>query len=219
VSLTWTASTDNVGVNRYDIYVDNTYNTTVYSNNGTVSGLNPSTTYSFYVVAKDAAGNKSDNSTAIQVTTKESNTGGGSGEGTSCGTEDFENIPCIRKGNLKSSTISGGIGSLSVKTYLPFADSDGFYTLKINGEVKGQIPYSKTAKTTKIDNINVEGDVVIELIDETSNNRVSFDNLSWTCYEKLATDEVKKQNNKLVIYPNPVKNHETIGSNDSKYNK
>ena len=254
VSLTWTASTDNVGVNRYDIYVDNTYNTTVYSNNGTVSGLNPSTTYSFYVVAKDAAGNKSDNSTAIQVTTKESNTGGGSGEGTSCGTEDFENIPstgstppassytdrtwsnrgivwtatnartdkqiyidgdsnkaiCIRKGNLKSSTISGGIGSLSVKTYLPFADSDGFYTLKINGEVKGQIPYSKTAKTTKIDNINVEGDVVIELIDETSNNRVSFDNLSWTCYEKLATDEVKKQNNKLVIYPNPVKNHEFV---------
>lgn len=254
VSLTWTASTDNVGVNRYDIYVDNTYNTTVYSNNGTVSGLNPSTTYSFYVVSKDAAGNKSDNSTAIQVTTKESNTGGGSGEGTSCGTEDFENIPstgstppassytdrtwsnrgivwtatnartdkqiyidgdsnkaiCIRKGNLKSSTISGGIGSLSVKTYLPFADSDGFYTLKINGEVKGQIPYSKTAKTTKIDNINVEGDVVIELIDETSNNRVSFDNLSWTCYEKLATDEVKKQNNKLVIYPNPVKNHEFV---------
>ncbi|MGV0948546.1 endonuclease [Empedobacter falsenii] len=254
VSLTWTASTDNVGVNRYDIYVDNTYNTTVYSSNGTVSGLNPSTTYSFYVVAKDAAGNKSDNSTAIQVTTKESNTGGGSGEGTSCGTEDFENIPstgstppassytdrtwsnrgivwtatnartdkqiyidgdsnkaiCIRKGNLKSSTISGGIGSLSVKTYLPFADSDGFYTLKINGEVKGQIPYSKTAKTTKIDNINVEGDVVIELIDETSNNRVSFDNLSWTCYEKLATDEVKKQNNKLVIYPNPVKNHEFV---------
>ena len=254
VSLTWTASTDNVGVNRYDIYVDNTYNTTVYSNNGTVSGLNPSTTYSFYVVSKDAAGNKSDNSTAIQVTTKESNTGGGSGEGTSCGTEDFENIPstgstppassytdrtwsnrgivwtatnartdkqiyidgdsnkaiCIRKGNLKSSTISGGIGSLSVKTYLPFADSDGFYTLKINGEVKGQIPYSKTAKTTKIDNINVEGDVVIELVDETSSNRVSFDNLSWTCYEKLATEDIKKQDNKLVIYPNPVKNHEFI---------
>nr|WP_314546458.1 endonuclease [uncultured Empedobacter sp.] len=254
VSLTWTASRDNVGVNKYDIYVDNTYNTTVYSNNGTVSGLNPSTTYSFYVVAKDVAGNKSDNSTVIQVTTKESNIGGGSGEGTSCGTEDFENIPstgstppassytdrtwsnrgivwtatnartdkqiyidgdsnkaiCIRKGNLKSSTISGGIGSLSVKTYLPFADSDGFYTLKINGEVKGQIPYSKTAKTTKIDNINIEGDVVIELIDETSNNRVSFDNLSWTCYEKLATDEVKKQNNKLVIYPNPVKNHEFV---------
>ncbi|WP_276681587.1 endonuclease [Empedobacter brevis] len=252
VALTWTASTDNVGVNGYDIYVNNVYNSSVSSNNGTVSGLTSSTSYSFYVVAKDNAGNKSDNSEVIQVTTKDSNTGGGTGEGTSCGTEDFENIPstgstppassytdrtwtnrgivwtatnartdrqiyidgdnnkaiCIRKGTLTSSTISGGIGSLSVKTYLPFADSEGVYTLKINGVVKGQVPYSKTAKTTTIENINVEGDVVIELIDETSNNRVSFDNLSWTCYEKLGTDDLTKQNNKLVIYPNPVKNHE-----------
>lgn len=254
VSLTWTAATDNVGVNRYDIYVDNTYNTTVYSNNGTISGLNPSTTYSFYAVAKDAAGNKSDNSTAIEVTTKDSNTGGGSGEGTTCGTETFENIPstgstppassytdrtwsnngivwtatntrtdkqiyidgdsnkaiCMKKGTLKSSTISGGIGSLSVKTYLPFADSEGVYTLKINGVVKGQIPYSSKSKTTTIENINVEGDVVIELVDDVTSNRVSFDNLSWTCYTKLATDDINKQNTKLVIYPNPVKNQEFI---------
>ena len=56
------------------------------------------------------------------------------------------------------------------------------------------------------------------MIDETSNNRVSFDNLSWTCYEKLATDEVKKQNNKLVIYPNPVKNELFVVSNDKLSN-
>ncbi|MGV0923584.1 endonuclease [Empedobacter tilapiae] len=260
VALTWTASTDNVAVSGYDIYVNNAYNSSVFSNNGIISGLASSTTYSFYVVAKDAAGNKSDNSQSIEVTTKESNPGGGTGEGTSCGTEDFENIPstgstppassytdrtwtnrgiiwtatnartdrqiyidgdnnkaiCIRKGTLKSSTISGGIGSLSVKTYLPFADSDGFYTLKINGEVKGQIPYSNKAKTTTIENINVEGDVVIELVDETSNNRVSFDNLSWTCYEKLGTNEIVKQNNKLVISPNPVKNHEFVISGIEK---
>lgn len=260
VALTWTASTDNVAVSGYDIYVNNAYNSSVSSNNGIISGLASSTTYSFYVVAKDAAGNKSDNSQSIEVTTKESNPGGGTGEGTSCGTEDFENLPstgstppassytdrtwtnrgiiwtatnartdrqiyidgdnnkaiCIKKGTLKSSTISGGIGSLSVKTYLPFADSDGFYTLKINGEVKGQIPYSKKAKTTTIENINVEGDIVIELVDETSNNRVSFDNISWTCYEKLGTNEMVKQNNKLVISPNPVKNHEFVISGIEK---
>ena len=260
VALTWTASTDNVAVSGYDIYVNNAYNSSVSSNNGIISGLASSTTYSFYVVAKDAAGNKSDNSQSIEVTTKESNPGGGTGEGTSCGTEDFENLPstgstppassytdrtwtnrgiiwtatnartdrqiyidgdnnkaiCIKKGTLKSSTISGGIGSLSVKTYLPFADSDGFYTLKINGEIKGQIPYSKKAKTTTIENINVEGDIVIELIDETSNNRVSFDNISWTCYEKLGTNEMVKQNNKLVISPNPVKNHEFVISGIEK---
>ncbi|MFV0183454.1 T9SS type A sorting domain-containing protein [Empedobacter falsenii] len=91
-----------------------------------------------------------------------------------------------------------------------FSDSQEVYTLKINGEVKGQIPYSKTSKTTTIENINVEGDVFIELVDETTNNRVSFDNLSWTCYEKLATDDVNMNSAKLVIYPNPVKNHEFI---------
>ena len=84
------------------------------------------------------------------------------------------------------------------------------YVASSNSESSSQEENINTIKTTKIDNINVEGDVVIELIDETSNNRVSFDNLSWTCYEKLATDEVKKQNNKLVIYPNPVKNHEFV---------
>lgn len=48
------------------------------------------------------------------------------------------------------------------------------------------------------------------MVDETTNNRVSFDNLSWTCYEKLATDDVNMNSAKLVIYPNPVKNHEFI---------
>lgn len=244
VSLSWAASSDNIGVSSYDIYVDNAFKTTVYSNSGTITGLNPSTTYNFYLKAKDSAGNQSANSETVQGTTQ---TSGGSGEGTSCGTEDFENLPatnssyadrewsnrgivwtatnartdkqiyidgdanraiCIKKGSLKSSTISGGIGSLTVKTYLPFADSVGNYTLKVNGVVKGQIPYSKTAGTFTINDINVSGNVVIELVDEVSNNRVSFDNLSWTCYTALATDNIDAKNQKLVIYPNPVKNNE-----------
>ena len=244
VSLTWTASTDNIGVSAYDVYVDQAFKTTVYTNNGTVTGLNPSTTYSFYVVAKDAAGNKSANSETVQGTTQSS---GGTGEGTTCGTEDFENLPatnssyaerewsnkgivwsatnartdkqiyidgdanraiCIRKGSLKSSTISGGIGSLTVKTYLPFADSAGNYTLKVNGVVKGQLPYSKTATSVTVNDINVAGDVVIELVDEATSNRVSFDNLSWTCYSAMATDDIDAKNQKISIYPNPVKNHE-----------
>lgn len=249
ISLSWAASTDNVAVSGYDIYVNNAYKTTVYTNSGTVAGLSPSTTYSFYVIARDSAGNKSENSETVQGTTQSS---GSSGEGTTCGTESFENIPstggnppassyenrtwtnnaivwtatnartdkdvyingdtnkaiCIKKGSLKSSTISGGIGSLSVKTYLPYSDSAGNYILKINGEVKGQIPYSKTAKTQKIENINVEGDIVIELVDETTSNRVSFDDLSWTCYSKMAVDDIEKVNSKISVYPNPVKNNE-----------
>ncbi|KFC19173.1 endonuclease [Chryseobacterium sp. FH1] len=244
VSLSWTASTDNIGVSGYDIYVDNAFKASVSTTTGTVSGLNSSTTYSFYVLARDAAGNKSENSTSVQGTTE---AGGGTGETTTCGTEDFENMPatnssyagrewsnksivwtatnartdkqiyidgdnnraiCIRKGSLKSSTISGGIGSLTVKTYLPFNDGEGSYTLKVNGVVKGQIPYSKTAKTQTISNINVEGNVVIELVDDVTSNRVSFDNLSWTCFAGLATDDVDAQKTKIAIYPNPVKNNQ-----------
>lgn len=243
VSLAWTASTDNIAVSAYDIYVNNALKTTVYTNSGTATGLNPATTYSLYVVARDAAGNKSANSNTVQATTENT----GTGNGTSCGTEDFESMPatnssylerewsnqgivwtatnartdkqinidgdnnraiCIRKGSLKSSTISGGIGSLTVKTYLPFADSDGNYTLKVNGVVKGLIPYSKTAGIFTVNNINVEGNVVIELVDDTTSNRVSFDNLSWTCFSVLATADNDAKNQKIAIYPNPVKNNE-----------
>ena len=241
ISLSWAAATDNVGVTGYEVYLNNILKTTATATNATISGLNPATTYSFYVVAKDRAGNRSAGSLPVQGTTDNATN---PGEGTSCGTEDFENITnnsssytnftwsnkgivwtaekaradsqiyidgnskaiCIKNGSLKSSEISGGIASLTVKTYLPFSDSPGTYTLKINGEVKGQIPYSKTASTFTINDINIAGNVIIELTDST-NNRVSFDNLSWTCYPAMATAESPAAAQKLTVYPNPVKNN------------
>ena len=69
VDLSWTASTDNVGVTAYDVYSGSTVVNTVYSTNCTISGLIPNTTYSFYVNAKDAAGNISNPSNVLNVTT------------------------------------------------------------------------------------------------------------------------------------------------------
>jgi|GEM_PF-1588508 len=69
VSLSWTASTDNVGVTGYDIYRNGTYATSVTGTSGTVTGLSANTTYSFTVKAKDAAGNVSPASSALSVTT------------------------------------------------------------------------------------------------------------------------------------------------------
>lgn len=71
VSLQWSASTDNIGVTGYDIYNGGTLAGTV---NGTttaytVTGLSPSTAYTFTVKARDAAGNVSAASAAISVTT------------------------------------------------------------------------------------------------------------------------------------------------------
>jgi beta-glucanase (GH16 family)/fibronectin type 3 domain-containing protein len=71
VSLSWTASTDNVGVTGYTVYRGTTAvgtlggTTTTYTD----SSLTPGTTYSYTVVASDAAGNKSAASTGVSATT------------------------------------------------------------------------------------------------------------------------------------------------------
>ncbi|KOX24796.1 fibronectin [Saccharothrix sp. NRRL B-16348] len=70
VSLAWTAATDNVGVTGYDVYVGNTLATTVEGTTATVDGLAPDTEYSFTVVARDAAGNRSSASAAVTARTK-----------------------------------------------------------------------------------------------------------------------------------------------------
>lgn len=70
IALTWGASTDNIGVTNYDIYV----NGVKYASSGggtsiTLTGLTPSTTYSIYVVAKDCQGNLSPASNIVNPTT------------------------------------------------------------------------------------------------------------------------------------------------------
>jgi PQQ-dependent dehydrogenase (s-GDH family) len=68
-TLSWTASTDNVGVTGYDVYQDgvkiNPSNITGTSYS--VTGLTASTTYAYFVKSKDAAGN-STNSVTLNVT-------------------------------------------------------------------------------------------------------------------------------------------------------
>ncbi|WP_163408151.1 endonuclease [Flavobacterium ajazii] len=75
ISLSWTASTDNVAVTGYDIYANNVLKTTVSGTTATITGLTASTAYSIYVKAKDAAGNTSSSSNTISVTTNSSGTG------------------------------------------------------------------------------------------------------------------------------------------------
>lgn len=67
--LSWTASTDAVGVTAYDVYRNGALIGTVASPGYTDSGLAASTTYSYTVKARDAAGNVSAASGARSVTT------------------------------------------------------------------------------------------------------------------------------------------------------
>ncbi len=68
-SLSWNASTDNVGVTGYDVYNGTLVAITVTTTSATVTGLAPSTSYAFTVRARDAAGNVSSPSASVGVQT------------------------------------------------------------------------------------------------------------------------------------------------------
>ena len=69
INLSWTASSDNVGVTGYRIYRGGTQVGTSTSTSYSDSELAASTAYSYTVAAYDAAGNLSDQSTAASATT------------------------------------------------------------------------------------------------------------------------------------------------------
>ncbi|WP_198315686.1 fibronectin type III domain-containing protein [Chitinophaga tropicalis] len=71
VSLSWSASTDNVGVTAYDVYVNDakTYTVDGTTLKAVAYGLTPKTVYNFYVVARDAANNSSVPSSQLTAAT------------------------------------------------------------------------------------------------------------------------------------------------------
>ena len=76
ISLSWNASTDNVGVTGYNVYQNGSFIQSVTTTSANVSNLTASTTYSFFVRARDAAGNLSANSNQVSVTTSSPGSGG-----------------------------------------------------------------------------------------------------------------------------------------------
>lgn len=77
-TVSWSASTDNVGVTAYLVSRNGVQIGTSAATSFNDSGLTPSTAYSYTVKARDAAGNVSAASTALAVTTT------GTGTGTGC---------------------------------------------------------------------------------------------------------------------------------------
>jgi subtilisin family serine protease/chitodextrinase len=75
LSLSWSASSDNVGVTGYDVFIDGALAGTITGTSATINGLTACTTYSFSVSAFDAAGNTSGTGSASGTTT--GCTGGG----------------------------------------------------------------------------------------------------------------------------------------------
>jgi len=69
ISLSWSASADNVGVAGYKVYRDGVQIATTQATTYSDTGLVPSTSYTYRVAAYDAAGNTSAQSAAVSVGT------------------------------------------------------------------------------------------------------------------------------------------------------
>ncbi|GAA3107053.1 fibronectin type III domain-containing protein [Streptosporangium carneum] len=104
VSLAWDASTDNVGVTGYEVYRGTTLVTTVTGTSHTDSGLAASTSYTYTVRARDAAGNRSEPSAPVTGTTQGDN--GAPGQpGTASATTTSSSI--ILTWGASSGTVTG----------------------------------------------------------------------------------------------------------------
>tara|TARA_B110000459_G_scaffold95962_1_gene107037 strand:+ start:273 stop:2126 length:1854 start_codon:yes stop_codon:yes gene_type:complete len=71
IDLSWTAGTDNIAVNTYDIYVDDTNTLSTSNTSITVTGLAANTEFCFTVFAKDASQNTAPSSNESCETTEQ----------------------------------------------------------------------------------------------------------------------------------------------------
>src|SRR5947199_7613727 len=67
-NLSWSASTDNVGVTGYIVRRNGIQVATPATTSFADTGLSAATTYTYTVAARDAAGNTSPNSTSVSIT-------------------------------------------------------------------------------------------------------------------------------------------------------
>lgn len=72
VFLSWNTPTDESGIDSYYIFKDNSYEVSTMANSILIENLTDNVTYSFAIRAKDSAGNFSEKSDPIQITTMSS---------------------------------------------------------------------------------------------------------------------------------------------------
>lgn len=116
-NLSWNASSDAVGVISYDIFRNGVFLRTVPGLTASDNGLAASTTYSYFVEARDAAGNLSSPSSTVFVTTQAPSVTTATITGT------VSNSAGVA---VASAKIDVGSGKKK-KTY--YANSDGQYTI------------------------------------------------------------------------------------------
>lgn len=131
-NLSWTASTDNVGVTGYDVYQGSTLKATVTGTSYSVTGLTASTAYTFSVKAKDAAGNISAASNVVNVTTLSNTLSYCASKGNSVADEYIDYVSI---GGISNTTgANGGYGNFtSLVGNLPYGSNTILFSAGFSG--------------------------------------------------------------------------------------
>lgn len=112
-TISWSASTDNVAVTGYEVFSGSTSIGTVTGTSANITGLTASTSYTYTVKAKDAAGNSSASSSTVTFTTL-------SNQVTYCASKGnrvtYEWIDNVELGGMTNATgANGGYGDFTSK--------------------------------------------------------------------------------------------------------
>lgn len=167
-NLSWSGATDAVGVTGYDVYQGASLIGSTASTTYTATSLTPSTTYSFSVKAKDAAGNVSVASNSVSVTTlvgssvsycsatstntadeRIGNVKFGTINNTSTGTAGYENFTAVSTNVTRGSAYT--VSVTPVWTSTVYSEAYAVY-IDYNGDGdftdSGELAWSKTGSTT-----------------------------------------------------------------------
>lgn len=164
VSLAWLASTDDVGVVRYEVYINGVKSYATSGLSFTVNGLNALQTYSFYVTAKDASGNVSPASTQVSATAALSGLSYKYYEGNWDMLPDFTALTPVKVGTVPNVTITPRL----VNDYFGFLwtgfikiPTTGTYTFETNSDdgSKLYIGQYDPAATALVNNDGLHGGV------------------------------------------------------------
>ena len=184
VDLSWSGATDNVAVTGYKVFRNSNLEATLGNvNTYQVAGLAANTGYSFTVSALDAAGNESEQSTSVSVTT-DTTTGGGS-SGSSVWTESGSTASYTGEVAIGTSAVPSGYklavdGNIRTReirvdqdTWPDYVFEEG-YNLPTLDEIqkhiqeKGHLPNIPSAKEVKLNGmaVGVMNKLLLEKIEE-----------------------------------------------------
>lgn len=143
INLSWTASTDNVGITGYRIFRNGVQAGTSATNSYNDSGLSPSTTYNYNVSAYDAAGNESGQSSQASATTQSQSDNVTTLSVSLIASPSSGTAPLSGVG--LTATVSGGSGNINYTFYCNRSDSGTNVTTPYDAKIDDQTQTSYTA--------------------------------------------------------------------------